>query len=174
MSASLSQASIPVFKVGLHVLSELLGKAESFAADKKIDSAVLLNWRLAPDMFPLIRQIQIATDLAKNGSARLAGVEPPKFEDTETNIEQLKARLTKTIAFLDGLDAKSIDGADGRNIVFPLGPSKKGQMRGAEYLHHFVVPNFHFHVSIAYAILRRCGVTIGKLDYLGQIPLQEI
>jgi uncharacterized protein len=100
----MSQSSLPVFEIGLNALSGVLDKAEAFAAAKKLDSSVLVSWRLAPDMFALARQIQIATDQAKNGSARLAGIEPPRFEDTETTIEQLKARLEKTVAFLKTLD----------------------------------------------------------------------
>ena len=146
-------------------------KAEAFAAAKKLDSSVLVSWRLAPDMFALARQIQIATDQAKNGSARLAGIEPPRFEDTETTIEQLKARLEKTVAFLKTLDRNQIDASADREIIFPLGPQKKGRMKGENYLNHFVLPNYHFHLTIAYAILRHCGVEIGKLDFLGAIPI---
>src|SRR5215208_7780117 len=109
MSYSMSQASLPVFEVALNALSAILDKADAFAAAKKIDPSVLVAWRLAPDMFALARQVQIATDQAKNGSARLAGVEPPRYEDDETTIEQLKARLTRTVDFLKRLDPKSID-----------------------------------------------------------------
>jgi hypothetical protein len=107
MSFSMSQASLPTFEIGLNALSAILDKAEAFAAAKKIDPAVLLNTRLAPDMFPLVRQVQVATDLAKNGAARLAGVEPPRYEDKETTIAELKARLAKTVAFVKSLDPKS-------------------------------------------------------------------
>src|SRR5438552_17340685 len=107
MSFSLSQASLPVFEIELNALTGLLDKAEAFAAAKKIDSAVLLNWRLAPDMFALTRQVQIASDMAKNGAARLAGVEPPRFEDNETTLEQLKARIAQTQAFPKTLDRKN-------------------------------------------------------------------
>ena len=171
MSLSMSQSSLPVFEIGLNALSGVLDKAEAFAAAKKIDSSVLVSWRLAPDMFALARQIQIATDQAKNGSARLAGIEPPRFEDTETTIEQLKARLEKTVAFLKTLDRNQIDASADREIIFPLGPHKKGRMKGDDYLNHFVLPNYHFHLTIAYAILRHCGVEIGKLDFLGAIPI---
>jgi hypothetical protein len=171
MAFSMSRASIPVFEIGLNALSANLDKAAAFAATKKIDSTVLVNTRLAPDMFPLSRQIQIATDQAKNGSARLAGVEAPKFEDNETTIDQLKARITKTLAFIKTLDARQIDGAADREINFPVGPNK-GQMKGDDYLNHFVLPNFYFHVTTAYDILRHCGVEIGKRDFLGNIPLK--
>jgi hypothetical protein len=171
MPFSMSQASLPVFEIGLNALSGVLDKAEVFARAKKIDPSVLLAWRLAPDMFALARQVQIATDQAKNGSARLAGVEPPRYEDDETTIEQLKARLTRTVDFLKTLDPKQIDASAGREITFPLGPNNKGQMKGDDYLNHFVLPNFYFHLTAAYAILRQCGVELGKRDFLGAIPL---
>jgi uncharacterized protein len=172
MSFSMSQASLPTFEIGLNALSAILDKAEAFAVAKKIDPAVLLNTRLAPDMFPLVRQVQVATDLAKNGAARLAGVEPPRYEDKETTIAELKARLAKTVAFVRSLDPKQIDAAADRQITFPLGPSNKGEMRGDDYLNHFVLPNVYFHLAAAYAILRHCGVEIGKQDFLGAIPMK--
>ena len=172
MAFSMSQASVPAFVIGLGALSALLDKAEAFASAKKIDPSVLLNWRLAPDMFPLTRQVQIATDQAKKGAARLAGVEPPIYEDDETTLDQLKARLAKTIAYLKTLDLMQIDAAADREISFPLGPNNKGQMNGADYLNHFLLPNFYFHLTTAYAILRHCGVEIGKRDFLGAIPLR--
>lgn len=171
MAFSMSRASIPVFEIGLNALSANLDKAAAFAAAKKIDSAVLVSTRLAPDMFPLSRQIQIATDQAKNGSARLAGVEAPKYEDNETTIDQLKARIAKTVAYIKTLDARQIDGAADRQISFPVGPNK-GQMKGDDYLNHFVLPNFYFHITTAYDILRHCGVEVGKRDFLGNIPLK--
>ena len=171
MSFSISNASLPVFEVGLNALSGVLDRAASFAADKNVDESVLVGWRLAPDIFALARQVQIASDQAKNGSARLAGVEPPRFEDTEMTIEQLKARLQKTLAFIRTLDAAAIDASADREITFPLGPTNKGQMRGADYLNHFVLPNFYFHLTAAYCILRHCGVELGKRDFLGAIPL---
>ena len=171
MSFSMSQASLPVFEIMLGALSAVLDKAEAFAAAKKLDPAVLPNMRLAPDMFPLSRQVQVATDQAKNGAARLADVEPPRFEDTEATLGELKARLAKTIAYLKTLDPKRIDAAAERNVTFPLGPTNKGTMKGGDYLNHFVLPNFYFHVTAAYAILRHCGVDIGKRDFLGAIPL---
>jgi hypothetical protein len=172
MSFSMSQASLPTFEIGLNALSAILDKAEAFAAAKKVDPAVLLNTRLAPDMFPLVRQVQVATDLAKNGAARLAGVEPPRYEDKETTIAELKARLAKTVAFVRSLDPKQIDAAADRQITFPLGPSNKGEMRGDDYLNHFVLPNVYFHLAAAYAILRHCGVEIGKQEFLGAIPMK--
>jgi uncharacterized protein len=172
MSFSMSQASLPVFEIGLKALSAVLEKAEAYAAAKKIDASVLLNSRLSPDMFALARQVQIASDQAKNGSARLAGVEAPPYEDNETTIDQLKARIVKTIAYLKTLDLKQIDASADREITFPLGPSNKGHMKGDDYLNHFVLPNFYFHLTVAYAILRYCGVNIGKRDFLGAIPIR--
>jgi hypothetical protein len=172
MSLTLSQASLPAFEIGLSALSAVLDKASSFAGAKKVDESVLLQYRLAPDMFALARQVQVACDMAKNGAARLSGIEPPKFEDNETGIEQLKARIAKTQAFLKTLDVASIDGSGEREITFPLGPTMKGHMMGLDFLNHFVLPNFYFHLTAAYAILRHCGVEIGKRDFLGTIPLR--
>jgi uncharacterized protein len=172
MSFSMSKASIPVFEIGLNTLSALLDKAAAFATAKKIDPSVLLQSRLAPDMLPLVRQVQIVADQAKNGSARLAGVEPPRHEDNETTIDQLKERIAKTLAYVKTIDGKKIDGAGDSEITFPLGPTNKGHMRGADYVNHFVLPNFYFHLTTAYAILRHSGVDIGKRDFLGAIPMK--
>jgi len=169
----MSQASLPVFEIGLNALSAVLDKAAAFTAAKKVDPAVLLGWRLAPDMFALARQVQVACDQAKNGAARLAGAEPPKFEDTETSLEQLKQRIAKTLAYIKGLDAKAIDASADREITFPLGPNK-GQMKGGDFLNHFVLPNFYFHLTAAYAIVRNCGVELGKRDFLGAIPIKRL
>jgi hypothetical protein len=168
---SMSSAALPTFEIGLNALLGLLDKAEAYAQAKKIDPAVLLNARLYPDMFAFARQVQIVTDQAKGGGARLAGMDPPKFEDNETTIAELKARVAKTLAFVKTLDAKAIDGAGDRDVVFPMGPTNKGNMKGADYLNHFVLPNFYFHLTTAYDILRHNGVELGKRDYLGAIPL---
>jgi uncharacterized protein len=172
MPQSMSQTSLPVFEITLNALSGVLDKAEAFATAKKIDQSVLLHSRLSPDMFDLTRQVQVATDGAKRGSARLTGVEPPKYEDNETTFAQLKERIAKTVAFLKTLDPKAIDASAEKEITFPLGGEKKGRMKGADYLNHFMLPNFYFHCTAAYAILRHCGVDIGKPDFLGAIPLQ--
>ena len=172
MAFSMSQASLPALEIGLNALSGVLDKAKAFAAAKKVDDSVLLNTRLAPDMFAFVRQVQVATDLAKNGAARLAGVEPPRYEDAETTIDQLKARIGKTLGFLKTLDPKKIDAADGREITFPLGPEHKGHMQGEDYLNHFLLPNVYFHLTAAYAILRHCGADLGKRDFLGAIPMR--
>jgi hypothetical protein len=174
MPFSMSAASLPVFEIGLNVLSAVLDKAEACAAAKKIDATVLLRWRLAPDMLDLVRQVQIAADQAKNGSSRLAGAEAPRYEDNEATVEQLKARLAKTVAYLKTLDRAKIDASADREIIFPLGLTKKGHMQGGDYLNHFVLPNFYFHLTTAYAILRHCGVDIGKRDFLGAIPMTTI
>jgi hypothetical protein len=169
---SMANASIPVFEVGLNTLSALLDKAEAYAEAKGVDPTVLLNARLFPNMFALTRQVQSACDAAKNGGARLAGIDPPSYEDNEKTIAELKARIARTVAFVKSLDTKNIDESADREITFPLGPSIKGHMRGVDYLNHFVLPNFYFHVTTAYDILRHCGVEIGKRDFLGAIPMR--
>ena len=172
MSFSMSKAALPAFEMGLNALSGVLDKGAQYAAAKKIDPTVLVQSRLAPDMFPLARQVQIACDMAKNGSSRLAGVDPPPFEDNETTLDQLKARVAKTVAYLKTLDGKKMDASGDLEITFPLGPTNKGHMKGDDYLNHFMLPNFYFHCTAAYAILRHCGVDIGKRDFLGAIPLK--
>lgn len=168
---SMSSASLPVFEIGLNSLSALLERLEAYAEEKKFDPAVLLDARLFPNMFALTRQVQIVCDQAKNGGARLAGIQPPKHEDNEKTVGELKARIAKTIAFVNTLDPRSIDASGEREISFPLGPDHTGHMRGADYLNHFVLPNFYFHLATAYGILRHNGVEIGKRDFLGAIPL---
>src|SRR5680860_954567 len=123
MSFSISKSSLPVFEIGLNALSSILDKAAAYATAKKIDEAVLLQFRLSPDMFAFCRQVQVAADLAKNGAARLADVDPPRYEDAETTIEQLKARIAKTVVFIKTLDPKHVDASGDREIAFPLGPS---------------------------------------------------
>jgi hypothetical protein len=171
MSYSMS-SSIPVFEIALSALSGILDKAAASAETRKIDPSVLLQCRLYPDMFPLVRQVQTAADLAKNGVGRLADVEFPKYEDSEATIAELKDRVAKTIAFLKTIDPKKVDGSSGREIIFPLGPTRAGHMNGADYLNHFLLPNFYFHLTAAYAILRHNGVDIGKQDFLGAIPIK--
>src|SRR6185312_10391294 len=173
MPFTLSQTALPTFDIGLNALSAVIDKAASHAAAKKIEPATLTAWRLAPDMFAFARQVQTACDQAKNGSARLAGVEPPKFEDNEKSFDELKARIAKTVAFLKTLDVKALDSAADKEITFPLGPNK-GQMKGADYLNHFVLPNFYFHLTAAYAVARHFGADVGKRDFLGAIPLKRI
>ncbi|MGH6679006.1 MAG: DUF1993 domain-containing protein [Bradyrhizobium sp.] len=168
---SMFNASIPVFEIGLNALAALLDKAQVHAAAKRIDPTVLLNARLFPDMFAFTRQVQVVCDQAKNSAARLAGIDPPSYEDNEKAIAELKARIAKTVAFVKTLDAGKIDESANREIIFPLGPNK-GHMKGTDYLHHFVLPNFYFHFVTAYDILRHCGVEIGKRDFIGAIPMR--
>jgi len=172
MPESMSQASLPAFEITLNALSSVLDKAEAFVAAKKTDAATLLHAKLAPDMFDLTKQVQVATDQARRGAARLAGVEPPKVEDNETSIAQLKDRIAKTVAYIKALDRKAIDASADKEIVFPLGPEKKGHMKGDDFLNHFVLPNFYFHCTAAYAILRHLGVEVGKRDFIGNIPMK--
>jgi hypothetical protein len=169
----MSQASLPTFEIGLTALSNVLDKGAAALAAKKADPSVMLGWRLAPDMFALTKQVQVACDQAKNGAARLAGVEPPKFDDDEKTLDEVKARIARTLDFLKSLDKGAIDGSSEREITFPLGASK-GQMKGADYLNHFVLPNFYFHLTAAYAIVRNCGADVGKRDFLGTIPIKRI
>jgi hypothetical protein len=169
----MSSAAIPSFEITLNAMSRLLDKAEAFCTGKNVDPATLLGSRLAPDMFTLTRQVQSACDQAKNGSARLSGIAPPKFEDNETTIPELKERIARTLAFLKTVDRKAIDASAERTIAIPLGP-KKGEMKGADYLNHFVLPNFYFHATAAYALLRHAGLEIGKQDFLAGIPLKIV
>ena len=168
MSISMYQASVPAFLQMLKSLSAILDKAEAHAAERKIDPAVLLQYRLAPDMFPLIRQVQIATDHAKGCCARLAGVDVPKYADDETTLADLRARIARTVEFVRGFRAEQIDGSEERDITITAG-SRQLQFKGQQYLLHFALPNFYFHTTTAYAILRHCGVPIGKRDFLGGI-----
>jgi uncharacterized protein len=171
MSFTLSQSALPAFETGLNALTNILDKAAAYAAAKKIDEAVLLQTRMVPDMFPFARQIQIVTDTAKNGSARMAGVEAPKHEDNETSIAELKTRIAETLAFLKTIDAKAFDASASKQVTFPLGKANKGEMTGDAYITSFVLPNFYFHLTTAYAILRNCGVEVGKMDFLGKIAM---
>ncbi len=171
---SMSNAAISSFEIGLNALASMLDKAEAYAAAKKFDAAILLNTRLFPDMFPLTRQVQIACDAAKNGGARLADVEPPKHEDNEQSFAELKTRIAKTITFVKTLDKAKIDASAEREIIFPLGRENKAKMRGVDYLNHFVLANFYFHISTTYGILRHSGVELGKRDYLAGIPMTMV
>ncbi len=171
MTFSLSHAAFPSIETTLNALSANLDKGEAYAAAKKIDASVLLQTRIAPDMFPLTRQVLIACDVAKNGLSRLAGVEAPKFEDNETTVAQLKERIAKTVAFIKTLDRAKIDASVAADITFPTGQTSKGVMKGGDYLTMFILPNVHFHAATAYGILRHCGVDVGKKDFLGAIPM---
>lgn len=168
MPLSMYQASVPAFLKMLGNLTALLDKAESHAAERKIDETVLLNWRLAPDMFPLTRQILIACDFAKGTSARLAGAEVPKYDDTEKTFAELKARIAKTAKFVESLKRADIDGSEDRDISIAVA-GQELRFKGEPYLVHFALPNFYFHAATAYDILRTCGVQIGKRDFIGAI-----
>ena len=166
MPISMYQASLPPLVHMLNNLKALLQKGVAHADARKFESTVLVSARLAPDMYPLSRQVQIACDVAKGCGARLAGVEPPKFEDKESTMDELLARVDKTLAFLGKLKAKQIDSSEGRTITLKF-PSMTLNFTAQEYLQGFVMTNFYFHVSMVYAILRHNGVEIGKRDYLG-------
>jgi uncharacterized protein len=166
MAISMFQASVPAFLQMLNSLSAILGKAEAYAAERKIDPAVLLGYRLAPDMFPLARQVQSATDHAKGCSARLAGVDVPKYADDETSFGALRERIARTIEFVEDFRPEDIDGSGERDIALTAG-TRELRFKGQQYLVNFALPNFYFHVTTAYDILRHCGVPIGKRDFLG-------
>jgi uncharacterized protein len=168
MSVSMYDFSIPVLTRGLTNLSAILDKAAAHAAAKKFDSVVLAQARLFPDMHPLVRQVQIACDTAKGAAARLAQVEVPKHEDTEATFADLKARIAKTVDFLKTVTAAQLKDAESRNIEIKF-PSGSWKFTGIGYLTDFVLPNFYFHVSMVYALLRKSGVEIGKGDFLGAI-----
>ncbi len=164
---SMYSASVPIFLKTLGSLVSVLDKAEAHAATKKFDSGVLLAARLAPDMLPFTKQIQIACDAAKFGVARLAGVDAPKFEDNETTLAELKARIAKTIDYIATVPASEIDGTEDNDIAVPMRGAEPARFKGVAYLQYFVLPNFFFHVSMAYALLRHNGVDLGKRDFLG-------
>ncbi len=170
MSLSMSKASVDTYVRSLKALLGVIDKAAAHAAEKKFDANLYCTMRLRPDMFAFARQVQVSCDQAKNASARLANVEPPKFEDHEATLGDLKARIEKTLAFVGGLDRKAIDASAEREIVFPLGPNKM-KMAGADYLIQFSLPNFFFHVTAAYAILRYAGVELAKRDFLGAVQM---
>ncbi|MDO9402529.1 MAG: DUF1993 domain-containing protein [Polaromonas sp.] len=168
MSSPIYTTSIPVFKQMLGGLSGVLRKAEDHATDRKIEPDALLQARLYPDMFPLLRQVQVATDFAKSVSARLAGVDVPKFDDTERTFAELQARIQKVLAFIEGLDVAVFDDAATREIVTQAGTPKEKRFTGQSYLLNYGLPHFFFHTTTAYAILRHNGVEVGKKDYVGQ------
>ncbi len=166
MSLTMYSSSIPVINHYLNSLSALLKKAEDHAAEKKIDDSVFTSARLFPDMFTLSRQVQIASDTAKGCGARLAGVDNPQYEDTETTFAQLQERIQKTITFLESLSEESINGTEAKEIKIKAGP-RELEFVGEHYLRNWVIPNLFFHITTAYNILRHNGVVIGKMDFLG-------
>ncbi|RZI40871.1 DUF1993 domain-containing protein [Herbaspirillum sp. HC18] len=167
MTISMYAASVPVCRQMLNSLSGILNKAEAHATARKIDPNALLQARLFPDMFPLTRQVQIASDFAKGISARLAGIDVPSWEDNEKTFDELRARITKTLEFINGIHPNLIDGSEGREIVIHPGTPHERKFNGQAYLLHYGMPQFFFHVTTAYAILRHNGVELGKRDYMG-------
>lgn len=168
MNMSMYQASVPMFVHTLKNLRAILEKGLAYAETRKFDPNVLAGSRLFPDMLPFSRQIQIASDAAKGAAARLAGIDPPKFEDTETTLPELIARIDKTIDFLKSVQPAQIDGSEEREITVKT-PRAEFNFTGAIFLRHWAIPNFFFHVTTAYNLLRHAGVEIGKADYLGRV-----
>ena len=168
MKISMYQASVPVFIRMLTNLAAIIAKGATYAEAKKIEPTVLINSCLYPDMFPLAQQIQIASDAAKGCGARLAGLEPPKFEDNEATFPELLARIDKTISYLESLKAEQIDGSEDKTITLQM-RNKTVTLLGMPYLLNVALPNFYFHVTTAYDILRHCGVEIGKQDFIGKL-----
>lgn len=167
MSLSLHTASVPVFQQLLGSLDQLLVKAEAHAVERKIDPEALLQARLYPDMFPLLRQVQIACDFAKGVCGRLAGAELPVFDEQEKSFAELRGLIGKTLAFIGALDAAAFEGAEAREIVLRPGTPKERRIAGQAYLLHYGLPQFFFHVTTAYALLRHNGIEVGKRDYMG-------
>ena len=166
MSLSMYQASVPVFQHQLGALSKILAKGEEHAAARKLNPDALIQCRLYPDMFPLAKQVQIASDAAKGAIARLAGADVPSFEDTESTFAELQERCAKTISFIGTFKPEQIDGSEEKEIVLKLG-GQNVTFPGQQYLLGFAMPNFYFHMTTAYALLRHCGVEVGKRDFLG-------
>jgi hypothetical protein len=159
-------AALAGFTQTLKALDAILDKTAAQATERKIDPAVLLSSRLSPDMLPFTRQIQLACDFAKNATARVSGAENPKFPDEETTVAELKARIAKVLAFVADADDAALDAGLAKDVTFPRGPSATVTMKGETYLTRFAVPNFYFHATTAYAILRENGIQIGKSDFL--------
>ena len=167
MSLSMHTASIPVFQQMLNALVGVLTKAEAHANERKIDHAALLQARLYPDMFPLVRQVQIACDFAKSVSARLAGADVPSYDDSESSFAELQQRIATTLNFIGGLDAAQFEGSNQREIVLRPGTPKERRIGGQAYLLAYGLPQFFFHVTTAYDLLRHNGVEVGKKDFMG-------
>lgn len=167
MSLSMHAASVPVFQQMLTALGGVLARADAFAAERKIEPAALLQARLYPDMFPLARQVQIACDFAGSVSARLAGEEVPAYEDGDAGFADLQQRIAATLAFIGGLDPARFEGAQDRELVLRAGTPKERRIGGQAYLLAYGLPQFFFHVTTAYALLRHNGVEIGKRDFMG-------
>ena len=166
MTFSIYDASVPVYTRRLKALAAILDKAAEYATQRKIEPATLIQARLYPDMLPLARQVQISCNYAVRGAARLSGAEPMNLDDKAASFDELKALIAKTLEFLKSVDAKKMDGAQDRDITFPVG-DRKQTMNGGDYLVHYSMPNFYFHVTTAYDILRNNGLEIGKSDFMG-------
>jgi len=169
MSLSMHAASVPVFARMSKNMLGWLDKAEAHAKARKFDVDNFVGMRLAPDMLPFARQIQIASDAAKGAVARLAGEDPPKWADDEATIAELRTRIRKTIDYVESIPAHRLEGADKREIVMPIGPDRTMRMSGEAFLESFSIPNFFFHVTMVYALLRHGGVELGKGDFLGSL-----
>ncbi len=167
MSLSMHTASVPLFVRQLTSMLAWLDKAQTHAEARKFDTANYVGMRLAPDMLPLSRQIQIASDGAKGCIARLAGQEAPKWDDTETTFDELRARIRKTIDYVQSVPAAQVDGSEEREILLPTRSGEPMRFTGENFLKHFALPNFYFHATMTYALLRHAGVELGKRDYLG-------
>lgn len=167
MKISMHAMSVGLFAPTLANLAKCLDKGAASAAARKFDPAVLATARLAPDMLPLTRQVQLASDFAKNSTARLAGLDPPKFADEEATLDELQARIAKTLDYLKGVPAGALEGAEDRDIVIPM-RDRKLEMKGLPFLQKWALPNFYFHVVTAYDVLRHNGVDVGKMDFLGR------
>lgn len=167
MTTYMYTTSVPVFKQLLNSLSVILTKAEAYATEKKINPTVLLEARLYPNMFPLSRQVQIATDFARSVPARLAGVEVPAYDDNEQSFAELQTRISKTLSFIESLTPSQFEGSETREIVLRPGTPKEKKMVGHTYLFNYGFPQFLFHVTTAYAILRHNGLEVGKGDFMG-------
>jgi hypothetical protein len=168
MSLSVHSMTVAAFVPMLENLEKILGKAAAHAAERKLDEGVLEGWRLTPDMFALRRQVQLTSDFAKNSVARLAGVEPPKMPDEEKTLAELQARVRATVTWLQSITPTQLEGAETRHIVVPL-RTRTLEMYGLPFIQRWVLPNFYFHMTTTYALLRQAGVSLGKQDFLGGV-----
>lgn len=173
MALSMYSSCVPQTLNTLRNMLGWLDKAAQSAKARDFDPDVLLALRLSPNMFSLSRQIQVTSDTAKNAVARLSGATPPTWEDNESTIDELRARIEKTIAYVESIPADAIDGSESREIVMPAGPDHTLHFDGEGFLRSFMLPNFYFHASMTYALLRHAGVDLGKMDFLGSLEIKE-
>jgi hypothetical protein len=167
MPISMSAVALGSFEQTLTALSKILDKAAAHCTAKKIDPSVIMGLRLTPDMLPFVKQVQLACDFAKNGVGRMVG-EPPKFADEEKSFDELKARIAKTLDFIKSFKPEAIDAATDKEVTIPIGPQQTLTLKGADYVVGFALPNFYFHATTAYDILRQSGVELGKRDFMGR------